>query len=95
MSLDYRKGFRRRGKDEARTPGGKKNSEKFAELSEGAGIDQVFRPEPTLARDGDPEIEKMKVAGLMSIRVKAAENTEIAGTVPPAPVEIEAPRVAV
>ena len=64
-------------------------------MREGAGIDEVFGPEPALARDGDPEIEKMKVAGLMSIGVEATENTEVAGTVPPAPVEIEAPRVAV
>ena len=64
-------------------------------MGEGAGVDDVLGSEPALAGDCDPEIEEAEMLGLMGIGVDAAEDAEIPGAVPPAPIEVEPPRVAV
>ena len=64
-------------------------------MGEGAGVDDVLGSEPALAGDCDPEIEKAEVLGFVGVRVDAAKDAEIPGAVPPAPIEVEPPRVAV
>ena len=64
-------------------------------MGEGAGVDDVLGAEPALAGEGDAEIEEAEMLGLMGIGIDAAEDAEIPSLVPPAPIEVEPPRVAV
>ena len=68
-------------------------SEELAELGEGAGVDDIPSPKPALAGDGGAEVRKTEVFGLVRVRIQTAENAQMTGAVPPAPVKIEAPRV--
>ena len=67
----------------------------FAELGEGAGIDDVLRTKPTFAGEGDSEIEEAEVRCFMGVGVDAAEDAQVPSFVPPAPVEIEPPRIGI
>lgn len=64
-------------------------------MGESAGVDDVLGAEPAFAGEGDAEIEKAEMGGFVGIGVNAAKDSEIAGLVPPAPVEVEAPGVGV
>ena len=70
-------------------------SEEFAELGEGAGVHDILGAQPALPGNGHTDVEKMKMLRLVSIGIEAAKDAQIPGLVPPAPIEVEAPRVAV
>ena len=69
--------------------------EKFAKGGEGPGIDDILGAKPALAGKSDAKIEVAKVRSFMGVGVDRAENSEIAGFVPPAPIEVESPWVGV
>jgi hypothetical protein len=69
--------------------------EKFAKGGKGPGIDDILGPKPTFAGESDAKIEVAKVGSFMGVGVDRAENSEIAGFVPPAPIEVEPPWISV
>ena len=69
--------------------------EKFAKGGKGPGIDDILGPKPAFAGESDAKIEVAKVRSFMGVGVDRAENSEIAGFVPPAPIEVESPWVSV
>ena len=69
--------------------------EKFAKGGKGPGIDDILGAKPAFAGESDAKIEVAKVRSFMGVGVDRAENSEIAGFVPPAPIEVEPPWVGV
>jgi len=69
--------------------------EKFAKGGEGPSIDDILGPKPTFAGESDAKIKVAKVRSFMGVGVDRAENSEIAGLVPPAPIEVESPWVGI
>ena len=69
--------------------------EKFAKGGEGPGIDDILGAKPAFAGESDAKIEVAKVRSFMGVGVDRAENSEIAGLVPPAPIEVEPPWISV
>ena len=69
--------------------------EKCAKGGEGPGIDDILGAKPAFAGKSDAKIEVAKVRSFMGVGVDRAENSEIAGLVPPAPIEVEPPWIGV
>lgn len=58
-------------------------------------VSDVFGPEPALTGEGNPKVKKVEMSGLVCVGVDEAENPQVAGLVPPAPIEIQTPRMSI
>ena len=70
-------------------------SEPGLDLAEVPGVDDVFATQPPLAGESDSVGEELQLLGGVGIRVDGGENVTITGAVPPTPIHVESPRIAV
>ena len=69
--------------------------EEFTKLGKSSGVHDILGSEPAFTGESDAEIQKAEMGCFMGIGVDTAKNAKIAGFVPPAPIEVEAPRVGI